>query len=200
MLTAWTGSPIIHVAVVGHGRQPFFDELDVSRTVADLTYRSQYLFDLTGVETPGAALTAIKTQLRQVPLGGMSCDLLRYINQNPAIHEQMRVVPHYDITFNYRGQLEMSAVRALPAQFATIRSASESVGAISDPQQAREQLLDFNSGIEGDRFVVQWSYSENLHKRETIEQLAAAFFDAVRTLMGYCQIEANQVGDAGGIK
>jgi len=40
--------------------------------------------------------------------------------------------------------------------------------------------------VEG-RLQLQWSYSERVHRRATVERLAQGFLEALEALIGHCQ-------------
>lgn len=51
----------------------------------------------------------------------------------------------------------------------------------------RSHLLDINGGITGGRLRLEWTYSENLHCRATVERLAQDFAESLRALIAHCQ-------------
>ena len=55
------------------------------------------------------------------------------------------------------------------------------------PDNQRPHVLDINSGIFEGRLYLEWIYSENLHHRSTIEQLAASCLDTLQALIAHCQ-------------
>jgi hypothetical protein len=77
-LAAWMGQPRVRVVVEGHGREPLFDDVDLSRTIGWFTTMHPVVLDLSGAPGPGDALRAIKEQLRRVPGNGIGYGLMRY--------------------------------------------------------------------------------------------------------------------------
>jgi non-ribosomal peptide synthase protein (TIGR01720 family) len=57
----------------------------------------------------------------------------------------------------------------------------------------RTHLLEVDAKVIDGRLQVDWTYSENVHRRETIEALAAQFDRSLRALIEHCQSP-----DAGG--
>jgi len=55
------------------------------------------------------------------------------------------------------------------------------------PRQARTYVLEINSSIVNGQLHTMWSYSENVHRRSTVERLANDFIDALRALIRHCQ-------------
>ena len=68
-----------------------------------------------------------------------------------------------------------------------MRAAAESSGPERSSRAARSYLLDINGGVVGGRLGMEFSYSRNRHRRETIEQVAADFFAALRQIIAHCQ-------------
>jgi non-ribosomal peptide synthase protein (TIGR01720 family) len=48
-------------------------------------------------------------------------------------------------------------------------------------------LLEINGSTHRGRLRLDWTYSENLHRRATIERLAQGFVEALRQLIAHCQ-------------
>jgi aryl carrier-like protein len=62
-LADWTGSPRLRVDLEGHGREPLFEDVDVSRTVGWFTTLYPVVLEA-GDADPGAALVSAKERLR----------------------------------------------------------------------------------------------------------------------------------------
>ncbi|RMF35671.1 MAG: non-ribosomal peptide synthetase, partial [Chloroflexi bacterium] len=178
----WTGSPTLLVALEGHGREELFDDVDLSRTVGWFTTTFPVRLDLTDARGPGEALKTVKEQLRQVPRRGIGYGLLRYLCQDEEVRRQVRALPSPEISFNYLGQLDQVLPEATP--FAPAR---ESRGPDRSAGGERSHLLEINGGIAGGQLRLEWTYSENLHHRSTIERLAQDFAEALRAIIAHCR-------------
>ena len=51
----------------------------------------------------------------------------------------------------------------------------------------RPYLLEINASVSGGVLQVNWTYSENVYHRTTVENLAGAFIDALRSLIKLCE-------------
>ncbi|MCP4657017.1 MAG: non-ribosomal peptide synthetase, partial [bacterium] len=85
------------------------------------------------------------------------------------------------VVFNYLGQLDV----ALPPTSA-LRPAVESAGSAIGTEGRRRYLLEINAGVQDGCLRLTWTYSENLHRRATIEALATGFLEALRGLIRHC--------------
>jgi non-ribosomal peptide synthase protein (TIGR01720 family) len=61
------------------------------------------------------------------------------------------------------------------------------VGPSQSPLGRRSNLLDFNCAVLAGRLRVSCRYSENLHRRETIEGLAGGYLKALREILAHCR-------------
>jgi amino acid adenylation domain-containing protein/non-ribosomal peptide synthase protein (TIGR01720 family) len=185
--TRWIGVRSLLVDLEGHGREMLFDDVDLSRTVGWFTAMYPVLLDLEGVQAPGDALKTIKEQLRQVPRGGITYGLLRYLGGDAQIVGQLQAMPQAAVSFNYLGQFD----QAIPSS--PFRLAQESGGPVRDPRAERPHALQVGGSVIEDRLHVGWTYDTNTYRHETIEALARAFADSLRELISICLLP-----DAGG--
>jgi amino acid adenylation domain-containing protein/non-ribosomal peptide synthase protein (TIGR01720 family)/FkbM family methyltransferase len=181
---AWTGSPSLLVELEGHGREEIFAGVDLSRTVGWLTTFFPVLLDRRGIAGPGELLKKIKEDLRAVPGRGLGYGLLRYLRQAPDTAGLLSL-SQPEVSFNYLGQLD----QALP-ESGLLAPAPESSGRSQSLRQHRRYLLTINASVLGGELQVHWGYSENLHRRATIEHLANAFLKALRALITHCRSAA----------
>ncbi|HIQ21351.1 MAG TPA: amino acid adenylation domain-containing protein, partial [Planctomycetes bacterium] len=180
-ITRWTGGDRLHVDLEGHGREPLFEEVDLSRTVGWFTT----LFPLRLVLPPdggmGGLIKGIKEQLRRVPRNGIGYGLLRWLRGHSEIEERLARGPQAEISFNYLGQFDQLADAG-----ALISASDEPVGPTESPRARRRYVLDVIARVQDGRLQVDWVYSQALHRRETIERLAGWFGDALRGLVEHC--------------
>jgi non-ribosomal peptide synthase protein (TIGR01720 family) len=47
--------------------------------------------------------------------------------------------------------------------------------------------MDINGFVLGGQLQLEWTYSEQIHQRSTVEQLAQGFVEALRSLITHCQ-------------
>ncbi|MCP4657237.1 MAG: amino acid adenylation domain-containing protein [bacterium] len=174
------GEPAIRIDLEGHGREDLFDGMDLSRTVGWFTSLYPVVLELGDERDPGEVLKSVKEQLRAVPAGGLGHGVLRYLSERDEV-APLRSQPAAEMLFNYLGQLD--------GAFSTsslFRPAAESSGPAAAPWDLRSHLLEINGSISGGCLRVAWSYSENLHRRATVEGWAQGFVGALRSLIRHC--------------
>ncbi len=169
------------------------------------------LLDLEGASSPGAGgvlsraagragsssgpvpgLKRVKEQLRRIPNHGIGYGLLRYLRGaggvgppvpgGRGVAADLRALPQAEVSFNYLGQFDQ--VLPEPSPF---RLVWEPVGPTRSLRGTRTYLLEVLGFVAGGRLQWQWVYSENVHRRATIERLADSFVEVLRTLMTYRQ-------------
>jgi amino acid adenylation domain-containing protein/non-ribosomal peptide synthase protein (TIGR01720 family) len=150
-LRAWTGQPRVVVDLEGHGREPFSDGVDLSRTAGWFT-------TIHPVALPPAGI-------RRTVHNGLHYGLLRYASTNPAA-ERLRALPAPEVRFNYLGHVPESGPGEL------FRLLPDSAGPAADPRARRPYVLDVTAVVLDGRLRIGWTYGPALHRRETIQTLA----------------------------
>jgi len=188
-MARWTGSRALMIDLEGHGREDILENVDISRTVGWFTTVYPVVLNLEDTDGPGEALKAVKEQLRQVPNRGIGYGLLRYLSEDEEVVKSLQTLPQPEVGFNYLGQLDQSLSKTL-----SFGPARESRGPDHSLQGRRSHLLEINGGIDRTWLRLEWTYSENLHRRDTIKRLAQYYIEALRALIAHCQSP-----DAGGV-
>jgi amino acid adenylation domain-containing protein/non-ribosomal peptide synthase protein (TIGR01720 family) len=181
-LAGWSGSPRLRVDLEGHGREPLFDDLDVSRTVGWFTTLYPVVLEA-GDAGPGDALVSAKERLRAVPGRGIGYGLLRHLgaasaNGGGEAARLLQAAPAAEISFNYLGQVHAhSGARSL------LRASSASAGLTRSPRAQRTHPLDVNAIVAEGRLRISLTYGSRTYRRETAERLASAYAGALRELI-----------------
>jgi non-ribosomal peptide synthase protein (TIGR01720 family) len=178
----WTREPRLLVDMEGHGREELIENIDLSRTVGWFTTVFPVLLELEKTSGPGQALKSIKEQLRQIPNRGIGYGLLRYMSRDGELQETLRMFPSPEVCFNYLGQWDNTLTEDSP--FVT---AQESGGSTRSERGLRTYLLDISGSVYSGQLQMNWTYSENIHQRTTIETLAQNFMEALRAMIAHCQ-------------
>lgn len=177
----WTGESSMLVDLEGHGREEIFDDVDLSRTVGWFTAVFPLLLSLEATEDPGEALKAVKEQVRQVPNGGIGYGVLRYMSDDSEIVSRLEALPQADVIFNHMGQFDHVIDESSP-----FVPAKESSGKTHSMQRTRDHLIDINGGVSEGRLQMFWTFSESVHQRLTIENLALRFIEELKSLITHC--------------
>ena len=177
-LSQWTRSSSVLLDLEGHGREEIFEGVDLSRTVGWFTTIFPVALDLKESQTLIDRLRFVKEQLRAIPNRGIGYGLLRYLSGKTEIAEALSQLPPAEVRFNYLGQTD----RALP-HASLFKPAHETTGPAQSPAAGRGYLLNIIGAVTGGELRLEWTYSENIHRRETIERLADGYLEELRTLI-----------------
>ncbi len=181
----WTGQALL-VDLEGHGRADLLVGLNLTRTVGCLTSVYPVLLDAGDEATPGAALKRVKEQLRRVPHHGLDYGLLRYLRDEGRA-ASLRALPQAEVSFSYLDQFERE-LREAPL----FSRQNETAGLLESPRRRRRYLIEIQGRIFKGRLQLIWTYSQSLHQRSTIEQLADSCVEALRKLIA--QWRSGEVG------
>jgi amino acid adenylation domain-containing protein/non-ribosomal peptide synthase protein (TIGR01720 family) len=176
-----TGNNSLLIDLEGHGREKLFDDLDISRTIGWFTTIFPVLLEFRDGCDPGAALKSIKERLRSVPKRGTGYGILRYLSREIEAAQKLRELPQAEVIFNYLGQMDQ-----VLAETGLFSPALESCGPTGSPLRKRNYLIEINGGVAAGRMQFHWRYSENIHRRVTIESLAQCFIQSLQELIAHC--------------
>ncbi|HZF38511.1 MAG TPA: amino acid adenylation domain-containing protein, partial [Blastocatellia bacterium] len=182
----WTGAGVLLVEVEGHGREELHSGIDLSRTVGWFTSAFPMKLALEAGSEPGGAIKAIKEQRRRIPHRGIGYGLLRYLSASHSIIEPMRKLPLPGVSFNYVGRLDEAF-----AGLMLLKLVPAAVGPLRCPDAERSHLIEINGGVLAGRLQLDWTYSSNLHRHETIARLAQDFLGSLERLIEHDQPETS---------
>jgi non-ribosomal peptide synthase protein (TIGR01720 family) len=177
-MAVWTGRPGVAVELEGHGREPFDESLDLSRTMGWFTSKFPVFLDPGFNEEPGEIMAKIKFQLRALPGKGLGYGLLRYLNGEHR--ERFAGHGHPAISFNYLGQADA----ALP-ETDVCRPARESCGREHGELGCAPHELSFRAMIHKGKLNYSWTYSSNRYHAATIQSLADDYGHALAELISH---------------
>jgi amino acid adenylation domain-containing protein/non-ribosomal peptide synthase protein (TIGR01720 family) len=178
----WTQEHSLLLDLEGHGREAIDKDIEVSRTVGWFTTIFPVLLTLEGISHLGEALKAIKEQLRGVPNRGIGYGVLRYLSEDAQVTQLLQSVPQAEVRFNYLGQFD----QVLP-ESSLFKLVNQTTDTSRSPRGNRRYLIDINGFVLGGQLQLEWTYSEQIYQRTTIERLAQGFVEALRSLITHCQ-------------
>jgi amino acid adenylation domain-containing protein/non-ribosomal peptide synthase protein (TIGR01720 family) len=184
-VTAWTRVDSLLVDLEGHGREEIFEGVDLSRTVGWFTTIFPVALDCKDLQTPAETLRSVKEQLRRIPNRGVGYGLLKYAVSDADVADKLRALPQAELRFNYLGQIDRVFVDS--SMFAV---APHQAGPAQTLEAERSYLLNIIAMVTRGELRLQWTFSENIHRPETIEHLAQQHLRELRML-----IEQSRAGE-----
>jgi len=179
--TEWTGikSLLFNTEEDARDANTTIDNVDISRTVGWLTTLYPVLLDLEGAKNPGEALKAVKEQFRCISSRTIDHGALRYLSEDTTLTEKMRSLPQAEVFFLYLGQFGKSF-----DQSSMLRPTEQSTGSMYSPKGTSSHLLGVTAWVnEEGQLRLEFSYSTNVHRHETIEKLSHSFVEALKSLI-----------------
>ncbi|MED3729577.1 condensation domain-containing protein, partial [Priestia filamentosa] len=174
--TVWTGKPILTVDLEGHGREEIIEDIDLSRTVGWFTSIYPVHLNITGADTPIAALKAVKEQVRKIPNRGVDYGILRYLNATMCEKLGSQRTPF--ISFNYLGQFDQmfsdDAMFVPENGFKRLDHASGS---------KRSHLIDVIGIVKDGKLQFTWVYNVGQFAKSTIQRIAENMLHQLRRLI-----------------
>jgi non-ribosomal peptide synthase protein (TIGR01720 family) len=184
----WTGENRLLVDLEGHGRVDLFEGVDLTRTVGWFT--SMYPVELRiGLGSgAGEAIKEVKEEMRAIPREGIGYGLMRYKREEEGLREEIGGREGAEVSFNYLGQMDQ-----VFGSSEKIGAAEEDTGMPFSPKGKRAHLIELNAMVVEKKLRMNWTYSSEVHKRETVEKIASEYEKALDEIIVHCQSP-----DAGG--
>jgi non-ribosomal peptide synthase protein (TIGR01720 family) len=167
---AWTGERSMLVEISHHGRQPPFQEVDLSRTVGWVANPVPFLLHSESAEDMRDVVRSVREQLRLIPHNGLGAGVLRYLGSR-EVQELLRSLPQPQLLLNYVGRLPFQIDEAQ----VFMRPARESVRNVLSRHMIDPIQICVTAILRGKILEITWNYQENLYKRATMEGLMDDF-------------------------
>jgi amino acid adenylation domain-containing protein/non-ribosomal peptide synthase protein (TIGR01720 family) len=179
-LRRWTGRGRVVVALEGHGRGAGEDGPDTGRMTGWLTAMAPLAIEAPAdADAEGAALVAAVRRARRArPGGGRGYGLLRHLRADLAAADVLRRAGDPPLSFNYLGRLD-----TLLPPGALLRVAPDETGTGRSPRARRPFLVEVDAWSDAGGVHARWTFSRAVHRRATIERVAADFREALRGLL-----------------
>lgn len=177
VLRKWTGQAAVVMDIEGHGREEnAVAGVNLSRTVGWFTAIYPIRLEQSEqTEAPGEELRRVKQTLKQVPKGGLGYGLLRYKSNKAAVRDRMQSLPPAQVVCNFAGRVQQQ-----------VSQPSEDLGHNHYPGSRRPYAIEAVASVLNGRFRIEFGYSRNLHRRKTMQKLAADFVSELQALSKDC--------------
>jgi non-ribosomal peptide synthase protein (TIGR01720 family) len=174
----WTGSPSLLVDLEGHGREEIIEGVDLSRTISWFTTIFPVVLDCGNAQTGVEALQLVKEQLRAIPNRGIGYGLLRFASGDAMIAKKLRSRPQAEVRFNYLGQVDRMLLDS-----SMFSIASDPSGPAQSKKAERAYLINIIGVVSNGELRLEWTFSENIHHKESVMQVADRFILELRDLI-----------------
>ena len=156
-----------------HGREPLFEDMDVSRTIGWFTTLFPARFSLQDV-SPQTNLVSIIEQFHHIPQKGIGFGILAYLAN------KIDVPSHSGIRFNYLGSIDSGLDNEF---FSLVRE--DSGPDMHDTNQLTCDI-DVQALIYQGTLYVEFHYHAHRYQTSTIQALADTFLQQLRAIIADC--------------
>jgi amino acid adenylation domain-containing protein/non-ribosomal peptide synthase protein (TIGR01720 family) len=177
-LAPWTGSRSLLLDLEGHGREEILEGVNLSRTIGWFTTIFPVVLDCGYSQAAVEALRSVKEQLRTIPNRGIGYGLLRYASGDSAVAEKLQALPQAEVRFNYLGQVDRALLDS-----SMFRVAPQPSGPAQSSNAERAYLLNIIGTVSGGELRLEWTFSENIHRRGTVARLARSYVQELRAFI-----------------
>jgi non-ribosomal peptide synthase protein (TIGR01720 family) len=177
-LATWTGSRCLLLDLEGHGREEILEGVNLSRTVGWFTTIFPVVLNCGDAQSAVEALQSVKEQLRRIPNRGIGYGLLRYASGDSSVAEKFQALPQAEVRFNYLGQIDRVFLDS-----SMFSIAPQPSGPAQSSRAERAYLLNIIGMVSGGELRLEWTFSESIHRQETVTRLAQSFIEELRTLI-----------------
>ena len=168
-LASWTGSSTVLIDMMGHGRdEDFVPDADLFDTVG---FFISYTPMVLTVDDPSAP-TVLTEQIHGALRGGAGFDVLRTMSPDDRVRQSLDVLPRAEVLFNYLGRRSRLDTTPEQPDPPLLAATQEPAGRTHHPRGLRYYPLSVSAEVWAGQLRVTLVYSENLHRRETVEALA----------------------------
>ncbi|MCL6588810.1 MAG: amino acid adenylation domain-containing protein [Firmicutes bacterium] len=177
----WTGQNKVMIYLASHGREPIFEDLDVSRTVGWFSNYFPVLLDLGGDGDIYAQARRVQQMLNEVPNNGFGYEILRYLTF-PA-SGRFKLWP--EISFNYSGNFSANEEGETAAEDVFVESRIFP-GLTISPNSERDFTFTVDSGILGGVLYLRFHFNRLEYKADTIMSIIRNYRENLTALVNRC--------------
>lgn len=175
-LSELTGQRAALVDVLHHGREPV-GECDVSRTVGWFTSQVPLHLRLPDDGGPRRRVSEVAAHLGRVPDNGLGFGALKSMGP-AAVAQELRSTPSPQVSFTFTGRIPDDWNGEV-----SIGYAAEWCGDTVAVDWPRPHLLEVTNTVIDGALAVEWWYSTELHRPETVHLLAERYLAALRQVI-----------------
>ena len=179
------GAGTVYVDLDLHGRIDTGPNLEISDTVGWFTSLFPFPIQISDKKDLAETIKSTKESVRTIPDDGLGYGVLRYLQNNAQLIE---LAPKSSFSFNYLGQFSM--LDALDQGFSI---ATENTGSGKSGNLERETLVDILGSVQDGSLRFKWTYSEKLHKRQTIKELSGLYVQQLERVIEHCSSAEGRV-------
>jgi non-ribosomal peptide synthase protein (TIGR01720 family) len=189
-LGGWAGASEIVVDIEGAGREPLFDDIDLSRTTGWFT--SIYPVVIPGIRAGSITkrVQAVREELKLTPRGGIGYGALQFLDTESR--DRGPRARDAQICFLYAGEASL-----LASDSAIFRNAQEDCGNQFSPEAPLRYQLVIEAAVRDGHMQVSWNYNSLVLDSATVEGLAGELIHELRRFTDESRAARNRASAMG---
>lgn len=177
----WTDKKSLLVRVTDHGRNSFFETVDLSRTVGWLNISYPLMLNLEEARSRLDAVKIVREQINQIPNYGIGFSALRYLSKDKRVREKLRSLldTNTEVSFNYQGQIHCHPSDS--SLFIPVQESIESIQELAPKLPRKSKDIKISGAILEKQLILVLDYQDVFYKRSTVEKLAQGYIEELRS-------------------
>jgi amino acid adenylation domain-containing protein len=172
-LRLWTGRNEHAVGVMSHGRDVFFDGVDVSRTIGWFSTQWPVILKADERTSSRELLENVRQESRRAALEGPTYWLLRH----GGPEDRLAGCPQPCVSVNHFGNFQSDE------DDGSLRMLRRAVRRWRKSDGGRDVQIQISSGFKGDLLELVWTCDERMMQESTARKLAADVMEALRNIL-----------------
>ncbi len=168
------------VEMEGHGREEVIGG-DFSRTAGWFTSIFPVGIEINDNINIEASIKSVKETLHRIPHNGIGFGILKYSDSDNELKKSGSVSTQAEIVFNYLGQFNNKISDDSAWKFGNTPLILN-----QHDEGKRCHLIEINSIVSGGKFRIEFAFSKNVFRIETIDNLAANFIRSLQNIIQHC--------------
>ena len=179
----WSGSSLLHIGVLNHGRMVPYKDINLLRTVGFLVEQRCLLLELQKTVDIKDAVQQIKAQLLNIPNNGADYMILRYLCDDPSVVAKLKYLPSLtQVVLNYQGHIRNKPEQVAFPFFTPMEGID--IGPLQDPSNGeRNPGIGCHAVIKRGQFFVRFEALKKRYSHTVLETLAQIFIKFLQELI-----------------
>ncbi|KAK9765829.1 hypothetical protein K7432_005517 [Basidiobolus ranarum] len=169
------------IGIEGHGREPWSEEIDISRTVGWFTTIHPIIVEASFTEDPLTILKRVKDLRKLIPGNGLIYGLLRHLSRNT---ENSLSQDNIQISFNYAGRFQQ--LENENSFFQPVKAPFDFDKCNMSGEWKRNHVFDITAAVRKNCFQAGITYNSALHSEDIVSQWLTKWQETLSSMIDLC--------------
>ncbi|KAJ3084645.1 hypothetical protein HK102_000591 [Quaeritorhiza haematococci] len=179
------GAKAISFSIEGHGREPWSDDIDISRTVGWFTSIYPLVIRLVDADIQNTLLS-VKESLRHIPDRGLSYGLIKYLATETEANRFIKQHQSVDAAFNYVGRFQRNEDSDAFLKFADLGSKSTESAHGEEIASKMTHGMSVTASHLGDALQLRVMFDTSSYSADAIQKWGQQWIEAMKDIVAHC--------------